>query len=171
MRGGSQVLEHRILVADPVAGEVKGGGQGGLLVLEHQGADILRVQLDDDGERGGVVFGRDGKGVDDEEVGWQVGVLVAVSRFLGGIKGGHQDLPVENINDVSLGGLGDDWQSQDAQRGGAGGLVYAVELVGEGLDLGIFGSEVCSQGGILLNQSLYCCINLVDLADGANEEV
>ncbi len=171
MRGGGQVLEHRILVADPVAGEVEGGGQGGLLVLEHHGADVLRVQLDDDGGGGGVVFGRDGESIDDEEVGWQVGVFVDVSGFLGGIKDGHQDLPVDDSNDVRLGGLGGDGQSQDAQGGGAGGLVYAVELVGEGLDLGIFGGEVCSQGGILLHQSLYCSINFMDLADGAYEEV
>ncbi len=140
-------------------------------MLEHQGVDKLGVQLDDDGGRGGVVFGGDGKGIDNKEVGWQVGVIVDVSRLLGGSKGGHQDLLIDDTNDVGLGGLGGDRQAQDAQGGGAGGLVNAVELVRESLDLDIFGSEVRSQGGIFLNQTLHCSINLVDLADGANKEV
>ena len=43
-----QVLEDRILVPDPVGREVEGGGESSLLVLEHQGADELGVELDDD---------------------------------------------------------------------------------------------------------------------------
>ncbi len=47
-----EVLEDAELVADPVGGEVGGGGQGSFLEFENQGPDGFRVEFHYDGGLG-----------------------------------------------------------------------------------------------------------------------
>ncbi len=85
MRRRSQVLEHRICVADPVRRGIEMRRQRRLLVFKHKRADQLRVELDDD--RGAAaVLGRDAEGVGDEEVGGEDGLLGDVAGCFGCFK-------------------------------------------------------------------------------------
>jgi len=63
-----EVLEDAELVADPVGGEVGGGGQGSFLEFENQGPDGFRVEFHYDGGLGSILFGRDSERVGDEKV-------------------------------------------------------------------------------------------------------
>jgi len=114
------------------------GGESRLLVFEHNRADQLRVELHDDG-RAVAVLGGNGEGVGDDGVGGEDRVLGDVSGLLGGLEGWEEDLLVDGVDDSRGGGLGGDGQAEDAEGVGAGGLVEAVELVGEGLDLDVPG--------------------------------
>ena len=87
MRGWRQVLKNGELVPHTVGRDVEGGGEGRLLVLEHHRPHGFRVELHDDGGGLGVLVGRDGKGICDEEVRREIGevamspAVLAASRM------------------------------------------------------------------------------------------
>ncbi len=80
------------------------GGKGRLLVLEHNRADQLRVELDDDG-RAVAVLGGNGECIGDDGIGREDHVLRNVAGLLGGLKGWEEDLLVDGINVLEVG----DW--------------------------------------------------------------
>jgi len=105
MRGWRQVLKDGELVTHTVGRDVEGGGEGRLLVLEHHRPHGFRVELHDDGGGLGVLVGRDGEGICDEEVGGEVGEVRHVTRSLGRVEDREQDVLEDCVVDGGWAGL------------------------------------------------------------------
>jgi len=114
--GGGEVLKDGVLVPDTVGGEVGHRGQGGLLVFKHHGADEFRLEFDDNSGGAGVLLGWYGEGVDNQEVGGQGGHVGDVPGSGGSREGREKDLRVNGVDNDGRGGLGGDFEAEDAQR-------------------------------------------------------
>ncbi len=118
MRSRGQVLENRVLVADPVRRQVSSCGEGVLLILEHEGSDELGVQLEDN--RAGLrrFLGGDGKDVYNEEVGRQGCLGRKVTVGLGGIQDGDENFVVDRLDELGSGRLCCNIEAEDSEGRG-----------------------------------------------------